>query len=209
MARTRETSIDLLLDVGSGMRAGVLALALSLVGAAPASALTWFVVAESPALGACVHCDSYLLPLADPEAIAHARALVESGGTAEAPIVLAEVEAGADGHNRDVLAPGEPPWSWHVSGFQGFVDLTAEIYDGWPGFVESDVEGWIENTRAAPGEPGVVGFWNYTVVQELPEPGPLAASAAVVCALALLRRARSGPRRLRCERPARDARAAC
>jgi hypothetical protein len=172
---------------------GALVPVLALLAPAPALALTWFVVAENPALGACVHCDSYVLPLEDPGAIAHARELVASGGTAEAPIVLAEIVAGADGTNRNVIVIGEPPWSWHVSAFQGFVDLTAEIYDGWPGFVESDVEGWIANTRTAPGEPGVVGFWNYTVVAELPEPGPLAASAAVACALALLRRARLRP----------------
>ena len=44
------------------------------------------------------------------------------------------------------------------------------IYDGWPGFVEQDLPGWLANTE------GIIGFWNYTVVAELqvaPEPGGL------------------------------------
>jgi hypothetical protein len=146
----------------------------------------YFVVAESPSLGACVRCDAYLVPLSNPQDIAHARELIDTGGAASAPIVVAEMEAGSDGINRDVLAVGEPLWSWHVTDFVGFVDVTAEIFDGWPGFVESDVAGWIENTRSSPGDPGVVGFWHYTVVREVPEPGslgvPTGAGALLGCA---------------------------
>jgi hypothetical protein len=32
-------------------------------------------------------------------------------------------------------------------------DFSIEIYDGWPGYVESDVARWIANTG------GVIGFW--------------------------------------------------
>ena len=46
------------------------------------------------------------------------------------------------------------------------MDFTIEILDGWPGFVEQDVNGWIANTN------GRVGFWTYTVVAELPAPVP-------------------------------------
>ena len=155
-----------------------------------------FVVAESPVLGPCVHCDSYVLPLFEPADVAHARALIASGGTAPQPVVVAEIEAGADGSNRDVLAPGEPAWSWHVTAFVRFTDSTVEIYDGWPAFVESDVAGWIANTQAAPGEPGVLGFWNYTVVAELPEPGANGPWAAVAVLLARAsRRRRAAARR--------------
>ena len=134
-----------------------------------------FLVAELP--GAVTHGDSYVLALEDPAAIAHARALIAQGPAAGATIALATIAMGADGVNRDWLAPGRPAWSWHVIEFLGFADIAAEILDGWPGFVESDVAGWIQNTG------GTIGFWNYTVVRELPEPS---ATVVIGVGLALL-----------------------
>lgn len=111
-----------------------------------------FLVAEPG--GSVVHGDSYVLPLDDPAAIAHARELIALGPEAAgAPIAVAGIAAGADGINRDHRAAGAPEWSWHVTGFQGFADSTIEILDGW-----------IGNTQ------GTIGFWTYTVVEELPEP---------------------------------------
>jgi hypothetical protein len=164
----------------------------------------WFAVAENPSLGPCVHCDSYVLPLTDPDDVAHALALIASGGAGPAPIAVAEIAAGADGVNRDVLAPGAPPWSWHVTRLQGFADNTAEIYDGWPGFVESDVAGWIENTRSQPGDPGVVGFWGYTVVAEVPEAGGAGVWAAAAALLVCARRRAGATRRTGSTLPARS-----
>jgi hypothetical protein len=34
--------------------------------------------------------------------------------------------------------------------------------DGTPTLVEDDVPGWLQNTNSS------IGFWNYTVVRELP-----------------------------------------
>ncbi|MCI0333184.1 MAG: hypothetical protein L0228_08175 [Planctomycetes bacterium] len=119
-----------------------------------------FLVAEFP--GQAQHHDSYVLPLSDPAAIAHARELIKSGLSAGAPIVVAEIAAGANGINRNYLAPGSPPWSWHVTRFESFADFTIEILDGWPGYVEENAERWIANTG------GYIGFWTYTVVAELP-----------------------------------------
>ena len=119
-----------------------------------------FLVAEHP--GHAEHHDSYVLPLSDPVAIAHARDLIQFGLSAGEPIVVAEIAAGANGINRDYLAAGSPAWSWHVTNFESFADFTAEILDGWPTFVESNVERWIANTG------GYIGFWGYTVVAELP-----------------------------------------
>jgi hypothetical protein len=142
-----------------------------------------FVVAENPARGgSCVHCDSYLLPLSDPDAIEHARALIEGGGAGPGAIAVAHIAAGSDGINRDVLATGEPLWSWHVTDFVDFADTTIEILDGWPTFVESDVDGWIANTN------GTIGFWSYTVVRELPEPSSGVSALAALAALVFLRR---------------------
>lgn len=106
-----------------------------------------------------------MVPLCDPETIARAREIIDQGGAVPPVIVVASIAAGADGINRDHLAPGFPEWSWHVIEWQAdFAELTIEILDGWPGYVESDVDGWIANTG------GGIGFWSYTVVAELPEP---------------------------------------
>ena len=139
-----------------------------------------FLVAE-PA-GSITRGDSYVLPLEDPADIEHARALIALGPAAGAPIAVAAIAAGADGVNRDLRAAGAPPWSWHVTGFDGFTDFTIEILDGWPSFVEQDVEGWIANTG------GFVGFWSYTVVEELPEPDAAGIALATVAGLGWLGR---------------------
>jgi hypothetical protein len=140
---------------------------LSMAGLADAATIH-FVVAERP--GEVVHGDSYILPLSDPDDIAHARALLTAEPGTLASIAVANVAAGGDGVNRNWQAPGQPEWSWHVVGFEGFFDFTVEVLDGWPTFVEQDVPGWIANTG------GQIGFWSYTVVAELPtlvpEPAP-------------------------------------
>jgi hypothetical protein len=120
-----------------------------------------FVVGNVP--GSVSHQDAYTLVLTSPTDIAAARAIVADpgGAGADARIVVAHIAAGADGVNRNHAVAGAPPWSWHLTAFEGFSGLTAEIYDGWPRYVESDVDSWIANTQ------GVIGFWNYTVVAEL------------------------------------------
>ena len=77
--------------------------------------------------------------------------------------MVAKIAKGANGINRNPLAAGAPPWSWHVSEFEGFVDSTIEILDGWPTYVEGDIDGWIANTN------GYIGFWSYTVTAEVPQ----------------------------------------
>jgi hypothetical protein len=119
-----------------------------------------FLVAEA---GEPSHGDSYVLPLSDSNAIAHARKLISMGPDAGEPIVVAKIAKGANGINRNYLAAGSPPWSWHLTGFEGFADFTIEILDGWPTYVEGDVDGWIANTN------GTIGFWQYTVIAELPQ----------------------------------------
>lgn len=153
-----------------GSVAAGIVFAFSAIAPSPAQAGTvYFVVAERP--GAAVHHDSYVLPLSEPEDIAHARDLVIRGpDAAGSPLVFASVVAGADGINRNVLAEGEPPWNWHVSAFEGFGDFGIELVDGNPTYLESDVQGWIRNTSRGDGDVGHIGFWNYTVVSELAGP---------------------------------------
>jgi hypothetical protein len=118
-----------------------------------------FLVAE---IGKPFHGDSYVLPLSDADSIAHARELIATGPDAGEAIVVAQIAKGANGINRNYLASGSPAWSWHLTEFIGFADFTTEILDGWPTYVEDDVDGWIANTNAT------IGFWQYTVVAELP-----------------------------------------
>jgi hypothetical protein len=130
----------------------------------------YFKVAEWPKVH---HGDSYILPLTDPADITHAENLITLGPKAVGQtIVLAHIAPSADGINRDVSQPGHPLWSWHVTNFDAFVDFTIEIYDGNPSMVENDMEFWMNNTG------GVIGFWDYTVVEDvtalIPEPATLA-----------------------------------
>ena len=93
----------------------LLALAsLSLTLASQTSVATiYFVVGEH---GTPLYGDSYILPLENPRDIAHARDLIVRGpAAAGSPIVVARIGRGADGINRDFLAPNEPLWSWHVT----------------------------------------------------------------------------------------------
>jgi hypothetical protein len=108
------------------------------------------------------HGDSFIIPLTDPEHIAHARALIQNPDTTDAPIVTAAIERcdACNGVNRDMLNGGAR-WSWCVTRIDGFADNTIEIYDGWPTYVEKNMDAWFENTD------GYIGFWSYTVTREL------------------------------------------
>jgi hypothetical protein len=106
--------------------------------------------------------DAYILPLSDPADIAHARALIQFGFGMEEPLVVARIHGTSDGINRNAYDIFPTPWSWHVSEFLGFADLTAEILDGSPTAVEDDPELYI-----GPSGYGEIGFWSYTVVAEL------------------------------------------
>jgi hypothetical protein len=132
------------------------------LGAARADAsTTYFLVAERP--GQEVHGDSFVLPLTESDDVDHARELISLGpDRAGGSIAFAKIAAGSDGINRDLLAPDQHEWSWHVTEFEGFGDVGIELVDGTPTMVEDDVPGWLQNTNSS------IGFWNYTVVRELP-----------------------------------------
>ena len=146
----------------------VAALLLAGCGGDTATGRVYFLVAESSPR----HGDSYLLPLTEATDIAAARALI-AGSPEVGRIVVARIAPGAsDGVavNCDLLGGGRA-WSWHVSAFLGFADSTIEILDGWPGYVEQNLEEWLRITR------GEIGFWSYTVIREVSE-GELAGAAA-------------------------------
>jgi hypothetical protein len=160
------------------------------VSAAARGGTVLFVVAEKP--GTETHHDSFVLPLTAEADVAHARDLIARGpDAAGGAIVSAEVADRADGVIRNVLAPGQPTWDWHVTRFEGFVDLGIELTDGNPTLLQEDVPGWIDNTNGTTdSDRGHIGFWNYTVVAELPgspitAPVPAALSTAAVGLLAV------------------------
>jgi hypothetical protein len=114
--------------------------------------------------------DSYVLPLSQAQDIDYARHLIASGQMGfvdtDRPIVLANCLSGGDGMNRNYVDPTFREWSWHVSQFLKFVQLTIETLDGWPGWTE------YQYSNSPPGEPFEIGYWAYTVVREL-GPTPL------------------------------------
>lgn len=102
--------------------------------------------------------ETYVLALSDPDQIAEAREILAN--PLEGPIVTGTIARGDGGYNRNMTAPGSPVYSWHIDEFTGFVDLTAEVCDGGPLFVEFDLEYWLESV-------GHICFWRPTVVREL------------------------------------------
>ena len=146
--------------------------ALLVPAACAFAAPVYFLVSEIP--GQEVHHDSYVVPLTDPGHIAHARDLIANGTSAGETIVVAAIAPGSDGINRNITAPGQPLWNWHVTSFDGFADSTIEILDGWPSDVEKDVPAWINNTN------GFIGFWSYTITRELDAPSAVPLPAPIL-----------------------------
>src|SRR2546422_11724599 len=90
------------------------------------AATSYFLVAEFP--GRTSRNDSYVVPLTNSQHIAHARDLIARGpNAAGSALVVARIARGADGINRDLRSPGVRTWLWHVTNFEGFADVTAEI----------------------------------------------------------------------------------
>lgn len=132
--------------------------ALALVGCPIAPPETAYFLVSDPG---GPHGDSYVLPLSAPTDIAHARALIADPENTDAHIVVARIAAGpGDPENRNITGDGKA-WSWHVTEFVNFTDFTIEIYDGWPTYVEENFDAWMEITG------GYIGFWDYTVTEEL------------------------------------------
>ena len=169
---------------------------LSVVSQSGSAGPVYFLVAERPEVRE--HHDSFVLPLYEEGHIAHARDLIARGAdTAGEPIIFASIAPGADGINRNLTHPSQPLWSWHVTNFHGFGDMGIELTDGWPTYIEKDVQGWMDNTG------GEIGFWSYTVVAELPGypdvlpppaaiplPAALPAAAFTLCGIATVSRIR-------------------
>ncbi len=103
------------------------------------------------------------MPLSNFNDIAHARALIAYGSAVGRACVIATITQLPSGSysniNRNYTAYGLPRWSWEVSSFINFTDVSIEIWDGWPGWVEENPGAWPSGAT--------IGFWNYTVVAEI------------------------------------------
>jgi hypothetical protein len=75
-----------------------------------------------------VHNDSYVLPLTEPNDIAHARDLITYGPSAGQPIIVATIACGSDCINRDYLNVNKPAWYWHIASFSYFSDTPVSGY---------------------------------------------------------------------------------
>lgn len=110
------------------------------------------------------HGDSFILPLSDPDHIAAAEKIANNINSTTSRIVSARIAKGSgDGkyRNKDLLSAGKRVWSWHVVEFFAFVDVTAEIYDSWPTYVENNLALWLQQNN------GIIGFWSYTVSRKV------------------------------------------
>ena len=111
-----------------------------------------------------------MLPLTDPTDIGHARAVIADPGSVGGHLVVARIARGGvegDYVNADLINDGRV-WSWRVVEFLGFADMTIEILDGSPLYVEEHLDWWFENTG------GVIGFWSYRAVREIAPDDPAA-----------------------------------
>ena len=138
-------------------RFGLIVLALLAIGAPSEtqSETVYFLVAE---IDPVVHNDCYVLPLTELSDIMHARMLIVAGPGIGRSIVVADYSRFFTMQfiNRNYLEPGMPAWSWYVTSFMDFADGTAEVLDGWPTGIENGLV-----------DPWWLGFWYYTVVDEL------------------------------------------
>jgi hypothetical protein len=108
------------------------------------------------------HGDSYILPLTEQADITAAEAIIN--GSSTSMIVSARIDFGeGDGiyKNKDLLSSNGRVWSWHVVKFNGFVDVSAEIYDSWPTYIENNLDSWMQQNG------GTIAFWGYTVSRKV------------------------------------------
>lgn len=107
---------------------------------------------------------SYIVGLVDAELIEQARIQIKqplgSPGPWIARILIAEIDYGSAGENRDWSKPGKPLWSWHVRRAINFAQLAHQDCDGSPEMLEELLSPWKQGS-------GIICFWNYRVVEEL------------------------------------------
>lgn len=123
----------------------------------------YFLVGEKSA----VHQDSYVIRTDDPARLTEIRSWLAKP-LAERPLVLTDIKKTGNSPsawNKDLVTKGRI-WNWEPAGEPSLVDFTIEIYDGWPVYVQENLEEWIRITQTGSGN-GRIGFWNYTLIREV------------------------------------------
>jgi hypothetical protein len=121
--------------------------------------------------------DSFVLPLNRPWDIAEARRLIREVPLTNHPSIGVEVAYGADGINRDHLAVGAPPWSWHVVDPRVMTNGIAFVFGATsPSSIEpvaaAGFQTWTNTVYPLlHGTNRFVGFERYAFVAELARPG--------------------------------------
>ena len=113
------------------------------------------------------HGESFILALEKAEDIEKARSIINDPENAVDKIVYAKIvkqQGDEEYKNRDLNSG--LVWSWKIEEFKEFAFNTIEILDGWPGYVQEDLTRWFLNT-SGDSTYGLIGFWGYTVVEEL------------------------------------------
>ena len=90
-----------------------------------------------------IHNDSYILPIAksDTSNLRIARALINEFENTTTRIIVGKIKKGktpCDFLNKDLV--GGKIWSWHVSEFNGFAELSTEVCDAWPTYIENNLD---------------------------------------------------------------------
>ncbi len=111
--------------------------------------------------------ESFIIALKDSLQIEQARKIISEPNNVSDKIILAKIipqDGTEDYQNIDLNT--NTTWSWRVDEFISFVFTTIEIYDGWPGYIEDDLNRWFQNTSDDPNS-GIIGFWGFTVLEEI------------------------------------------
>ena len=102
--------------------------------------------------------DGFVIGLDDPKLIATARDQIKFKDLEK--IVVAGIELGNGGFNRDFYSRDRAPYSWSVNRVDGFADFAYIDCDGSPDLTE-------ERLMQKLSEGGRICFWRYRVTREL------------------------------------------
>jgi hypothetical protein len=127
-------------------RRGVQLSIIAIVGLTASVALAGCTPDRNPVATFQVVDEQYKIELATPELVEHAQALLAGESVASIPngIVV-----------RDDPGPNAP-WSWHIDpATLEFADMTIEVYDGLPSYVE---DGTVTSERFCPWSAQIVSI---------------------------------------------------
>lgn len=137
--------------ISEGFSPGV---SLKPVVLSPDLAKTYFLIATRDAKPQ----ESYVVGFSDLEQIKTARAQINTTGFEK--ILVARLQMGHGGFNRNYFSKDHAPYSWSVSEVDAFADFAHISCDGSPDIVEERLLQYVNDG-------GRICFWRYRVVREL------------------------------------------